>query len=85
MDYRDDVYFNSQPENEAPFSAEEFAGRLDRLRQRMSESNIDMLYLMAPESMYYLSGYQAEWYQAQSPCTSITITTFFSTASARRC
>ena len=67
MDYRDDVYFNSQPENEAPFSAEEFAGRLDRLRQRMSESNIEMLYLMAPESMYYLSGYQAEWYQAQSP------------------
>jgi Xaa-Pro dipeptidase len=67
MDYRDDVYFNSQPENEAPFSAEEFAARLDRVRRRMAESKVDMLYLMAPESMYYLSGYQAEWYQAQSP------------------
>jgi Xaa-Pro dipeptidase len=67
MDYRDDVYFNSEPENEAPFSAEEFAGRLERLRRKMAEAKIDLLYLMAPESMYYLSGYQAEWYQAQSP------------------
>src|SRR5215475_14771103 len=67
MEYRDEVYFHSQPENEAPFTAEEFAGRLDRLRRRMAASNIDMLYLMAPESMYYLSGYQAEWYQSQSP------------------
>lgn len=67
MDYRDDVYFNSKPESEAPFSAEEFAGRLQRLRRKMEEAKIDMLYLMAPESLYYLSGYQAEWYQAQSP------------------
>jgi hypothetical protein len=38
MDYRDDVYFNSQPENEAPFSAEEFAARLDRLRRKMAQA-----------------------------------------------
>jgi Xaa-Pro aminopeptidase len=67
MEYRDDVYFNSQPENEAPFTTEEFDARLNRVRHRMAQSNVDMLYLMAPESMYYLSGYQAEWYQAQSP------------------
>ncbi len=67
MDYRDDVYFNSTPENEAPFTAEEFAGRLERLRGKMAQARLDMLFLMAPESMYYLSGYQAEWYQAQSP------------------
>jgi Xaa-Pro aminopeptidase len=67
MEYRDEVYFDSQPENEAPFSTEEFALRLERLRRKMAESRVDMLYLMAPESMYYLTGYQAEWYQAQSP------------------
>jgi Xaa-Pro dipeptidase len=67
MEYRDEVYFESQPENEAPFSSEEFALRLERLRHKMAEAKIDMLYLMAPESMYYLTGYQAEWYQAQSP------------------
>src|SRR3954464_4644043 len=67
MDYRDEVYFNSTPESEAPFTAEEFSRRLERLRRRMAEAKVDMLFLMAPESMYYLSGYQAEWYQAQSP------------------
>ena len=67
MDYRDEVYFTSAPENEAPFTAEEFSARLTRLRHKMAAAKIDMLYLMAPESMYYLSGYQAEWYQAQSP------------------
>jgi Xaa-Pro aminopeptidase len=67
MEYRDEVYFKSQPESEVPFSAEEFRSRLDRLRSRMRAARIDMLYLMAPESMYYLSGYQCEWYQAQSP------------------
>lgn len=67
MDYRDEVYFNSVPENESPFEASEYADRLTRLRARMAQARIDMLYLMAPESMYYLSGYQAEWYQAQSP------------------
>lgn len=67
MEYRDEVYFNSSPENESPFTADEFQNRLTRLRQKMAAAKIDMLYLMAPESMYYLSGYQAEWYQAQSP------------------
>lgn len=67
MEYRDEVYFNSVPENETPFSKEEFDGRLTRLRRKMADAKIDMLYLMSPESMNYLSGYQAEWYQAQSP------------------
>ncbi len=67
MEYRDEVYFNSTPECEAPFTADEFASRLERLRRKMAAARVDMLFLMAPESMYYLSGYQAEWYQAQSP------------------
>jgi Xaa-Pro aminopeptidase len=67
MEYRDEVYFHSQPENEAPFPPEEFKARLARLRRRMAEAGIDMLYLMAPESLNYLSGYQAMWLQAQSP------------------
>jgi Xaa-Pro aminopeptidase len=67
MDYRDEVYFKSVPEKEVPFPIEEFRDRLTRIRGRMAEVGVDMLYLMAPESMYYLSGYQVEWYQAQSP------------------
>jgi Xaa-Pro aminopeptidase len=67
MDYRDEVYFHSKPENEAPFSHKEFQDRLQKVRRQMAAQKLDMLYLMAPESMYYLSGYQTEWYQAQSP------------------
>lgn len=33
----------------------------------MAEAGIDMLFLSAPESMFYVCGYRAEWYQAQSP------------------
>lgn len=33
----------------------------------MADEKIDLLYLMAPESMFYVSGYTCEWYQAQSP------------------
>src|SRR5215470_14617788 len=67
MEYRDEVYFHSKPESEVPFSADEFQGRLQRIRKAMAGAGIDMLYLMSPESMYYVSGYQNEWYQAQSP------------------
>jgi len=32
----------------------------------MAREKIDLLFLSAPESLFYISGYQAEWYQAQS-------------------
>lgn len=55
------------PEKEIPFSKAEYASRLRRIRARMREQGIDVLYLSSPESMYYVCGYRAEWYQAQSP------------------
>lgn len=67
MEYRDEVYFESVPEAEPPFPADELAGRLARIRAAMAEAGIDTLVLSAPESMYYATGYQCEWYQAQSP------------------
>src|SRR5262249_60031589 len=32
-----------------------------------AREGIDLLYPSAPESLYYVSGYRNEWYQAQSP------------------
>ncbi|MBA3416765.1 MAG: aminopeptidase P family protein, partial [Chloroflexia bacterium] len=55
------------PAMEAPFSLPEYRRRLDRVRAGMARTGIDLLYVMAPESMCYLSGYQNEWYQGQSP------------------
>jgi hypothetical protein len=55
------------PELIVPFSVGEFDDRLTRVRQVMAREDIDLLYLGSPESMFYLSGYQAEWYQGQGP------------------
>lgn len=56
-----------QPAMEVPFTPAEYRHRLQRIRRRMREDGIELLYLMAPESMFYVSGYTCEWYQAQGP------------------
>ncbi|MCP4983739.1 MAG: aminopeptidase P family protein [Gammaproteobacteria bacterium] len=55
------------PAMELGFSLAEYKSRLGLIRKRMSANNIDLLWLTAPESLYYVSGYTCEWYQAQSP------------------
>lgn len=64
---RDLVFENCQPEMELAFSEKEFKQRLWRIQKRMENDGIDVLWLMAPESLYYVSGYKCIWYQAQSP------------------
>jgi len=61
------VFEQCQPEKDLAFSEQEFEQRLQRIRARMERDGIDVLWLMAPESLYYLSGYKCIWYQAQSP------------------
>ena len=65
--HRDLALEECQPEVELAFSLEEFQHRLQRIRARMDGDGIDVLWLMAPESLYYVSGYKCIWYQAQSP------------------
>jgi Xaa-Pro dipeptidase len=57
----------SSPPKEIPFSVNEYRERLNRVRKRMAQQKIDLLYLSAPANLCYISGYQAEWYQSQSP------------------
>jgi len=64
---RDLVFESCQPEKDLPFSEAEFQERLSRVRARMAADGIEVLWLMAPESLYYVSGYTCSWYQAQSP------------------
>ena len=56
-----------RPEMETVFSLEEYRGRLERVRAAMAAASIDTLYLTSPEAICYLSGFRAEWYQAQGP------------------
>ncbi|MDE0045960.1 MAG: Xaa-Pro peptidase family protein [bacterium] len=55
------------PEPEIVFSLDEYWTRLRRTREAMETAGIDLLYLTAPESRYYISGFNSDWYQAQSP------------------
>lgn len=64
---RDLVFNECYPAKELAFSLEEYAERLSHIRRHMDNQGIDLLWLMAPESLYYVSGYTCEWYQAQSP------------------
>ena len=67
MTYRDEVYFNAQPETEIPFSEDEFATRLTKIRSAMSAAGVDCLFVTSPESMNYVSGYICMWYHTESP------------------
>jgi Xaa-Pro aminopeptidase len=64
---RDRVFRECHPPLEIPFDRDEYRARLGRIRERMDADGIDLLYLTAPESLCYTSGYTCEWYQAQSP------------------
>lgn len=65
--YKREALTSSNPPLEAPFSPAEYADRLRRTRGAMAEAGIDCLYLTAPESIHYLTGFAAEWYQANGP------------------
>ena len=67
MSNRDYITRHCIPDLEVPFSREEFAGRLERIRKAMEAGNVDLLFVSAPEGLYYVSGFLSDWYQAQSP------------------
>lgn len=56
----------AEEHKEVPFPAEEYASRIERIRAEMERARVDLLFLTAPESLFYVSGFQCEWYQAQS-------------------
>lgn len=55
------------PDSEVPFSRKEYERRLENVRGRMADAGIDLLYVTNPDHICYLSGYQAEWFQAAGP------------------
>lgn len=63
---REAFELSNGPEMAAAFPLAEYKARHRRLQKAMSEANVDVLFLTAPESMNWLTGYAAEWYQGQS-------------------
>lgn len=56
-----------RPEIEVPFPLKEYQERMTKVKERMAREKVDLLYCSAPESLFYLSGYQNSWYRVQSP------------------
>lgn len=54
------------PELGVPFSIAEYRVRLEKIRREMAKRKIDLLFVASPESLYYVSGLQAIWYQIQA-------------------
>jgi len=50
-----------------PFSKAEYQERLNRVRERMAQDNIDMLLVTMPEDMCYLHGLELNWFQQNGP------------------
>ena len=59
---RDRVQEQCNPAMEPGFSLVKYKTRLQVIRRHMAAANIDPLWLMAPESLYYVSGYSCQWY-----------------------
>lgn len=55
-----------RPEMQIPFPLEEYRMRMARVKKEMARQKIDLLYCSAPESLFYLTGYENSWYEAQS-------------------
>ena len=49
-----------------PFTQEEYESRLQRCREAMAATNIDLLYVTWPEGHCYLHGYEVSWLRANS-------------------
>ncbi|GAB2449722.1 Xaa-Pro peptidase family protein [Nocardioides hungaricus] len=54
-------------EPDIPFTREEYAARLDKLRAAMTEDGIDTVILSSPEAMCWLSGLSLRWYKSHAP------------------
>ena len=67
MNHKAKALASLHPDPEQPFPPEEYAARLERIRARMAEDGIDLLWVQSPEGINYITGHQVEWYQAQSP------------------
>lgn len=54
------------PALDLPFPLSEYQSRVTRIREAMDAAQLEVLFLSAPESICYATGYASEWYQTQA-------------------
>jgi Xaa-Pro aminopeptidase len=50
-----------------PFSDEEYRGRAARVRDEMRRRDVDVLLVLSPPNLYYLTGFESIWYPPRAP------------------
>ena len=55
------------PAAELPFPLEEYRDRARRVREEMARRGIDVLYVMSPANMCWLTGFESIWYPPRAP------------------
>lgn len=56
-----------EEDRDIAFPREEYLARISRIRERMAENRIDLLYVTVPDNVAWLHGFVASWYKANSP------------------
>ncbi len=52
---------------ELPFALDEYRERARRVRDEMARREIDVLYVMSPANLCYLTGFESIWYPPRAP------------------
>jgi Xaa-Pro aminopeptidase len=50
-----------------PFTTEEYRDRARRVRDEMARRSIDVLLVLSPANLYYLTGFESIWYPPRAP------------------
>ena len=50
-----------------PFPIQEYRDRARRVREEMARRDIDVLYVMSPSNLCYLTGFESIWYPPRAP------------------
>src|SRR5262245_61984231 len=52
---------------ELPFSLDEYRARAGRVREEMTRRDVDVLFVMSPANLCYLTGFESVWYPPRAP------------------
>ena len=52
---------------DAAFSADEYRARARRVRDEMARREVDVLVVLSPANLYYLTGFESIWYPPRAP------------------
>jgi Xaa-Pro aminopeptidase len=66
-DVRAALAYHRRMHDGPPFPAEEYRDRARRVRERMRERGVEVLFVTSPPNLCYLTGFESVWYPPRAP------------------